>query len=202
MNKAAVERGLLGFMGSIPGFGGITNAVLAKKSREKEDRMAGLEAINREKIAQKEKDDLIYKKNQALMDAATNTTLASEAAQSAAQIQEQGRQASEQIKVKGAKTLGSQSAMLAATGQTGAGSATGLQSQTAANTAADVETTLSNAASEAGIYSTKAEGYTTLATTLGEQATAYEEAAEEIEPEDEYNAYIDAYYGKEDQLAI
>lgn len=195
-------NGLEGFISAIPVIGGITKGISAGKEAEKSDRIAGLEAINAEKAAKNAYTTAMANKNQALMDAEMNTSLAAEAAARAAQTTEQGAQAAEQIRAAGNQTLGSQGAMLAATGQAGAGSAVGLQKSTKANISGDVDTTLANAASEAAIYDEKASGYTTLSTTLAAQAALYGEQAADFEnDEGEFDegaaedAYLAAYWG-------
>ncbi len=193
----------LAFWSNVPLIGNAAIAEQAKrdereatKNKARSDRMAGIEAVDRRKAADREQRDLITRKNQALYDAAANTVLASEAASTAAMITTQGEQKAEQIGVEGTKTLGTQSAMLAATGQIGAGSATGLMENTKANTAKDMSMTISNASEEAGIYTEKSTGYATLAADLGAQATEYEEAANLINPEEDYANYMNAYFGK------
>lgn len=187
-----------GFFSEIPIIGGIIKADQKIDQVAKEDRMADLEAINIEKAARKEKNRYTAMMNQAKMDAEMNASLAEEFALKATQQREQGKQQAEQIKTKGSLTMGSQQAMLAATGQLGAGSATGLMEQTDRNIRSDVSTTLANSESSAAIYDEKESGYSTLATSLSKQAGEYAkfvEGEEAIDPEAEAKAYLDAYYG-------
>jgi len=197
------EAFAIGFFSKIPILGALAGGMQSDKdkqaadlAKQTSDRMAGLEAVNIQKAAQKEKNAAIANMNQAAMDAEMNVSLAEEAGIMAGQITKKGDQAAEQIKTAGALTSGSQQAMLAATGQSGAGSATGLMAQTKANTASDVRTTLSNAATDASVYTTRQGGYNSLAKTLGDQATLYKTQADEIDPDAESAAYLTAYFGE------
>jgi len=189
----------LSFMDSvfrgIPIIGDIIKADDAKKEVAREDRMAPLEAEAKKEEARQQKLQYEADARQAELDYGNTKTAQQETLLNKELTEKMWDQKIGQKNVEGQKTIGTQTALQAATGQIGAGSALVVSEESKTNLQKDLTQMGATKDLESEILSTKAAGYETAMKLLMDQADASKEAAGNIGPEQIEEDYMNAYTG-------